>query len=454
MDIVDPLYGRMRFRGFIGELLFAPEVQRLREVRLANIDLVQFPGFAEISRFQHSAGVAYLAGEAASAMGLSRADTLNLQAAALYHDVASPPFGHAMEEVLKEHFGYDHEAETVRLIKGSAGGKGGSPPDEKGADPFCGEAVFAGQPSAIGRLARRRRFARQGAACERIAELAGGQGPLGPLIKGTMDLDNIDNVYRAAMAMGITREVEVPAALARSFRLVGGRVGLSETAAKLVRHWQRTRKAVYGALLADAYDFSLQGMLKHALELAVAPTDGYAPLIRQWHWKLTDVDLRTLLSQRRATRRILDRMRLGRVYPVIGFYRVEEPASLEEAVHVLAGVAEQAAAEAMGLSLYTHLWNDRRFRRIDLPVVREFPIDLVHAAPGSRPVSTAVVLGVLSAGRQAVTPAERRRVRGIYEAAFGRALPEQSLPIETPAPEEQQLGFTFFASHAGRDPAV
>jgi len=430
MDIVDPLYGRMRLRGFIGDLLFAPEIQRLREIRLANIDLVQFPGFAEISRFQHSAGVAYLAGEAARVMGLSRADTLNLQAAALYHDAASPPFGHAMEEVLKEHFGYDHEVETVRLIKGCAGS----------------EAVFAGKPPAIGRLTRRRRYARQGADCDRIAEIAGGQGPLGPLIKGTMDLDNIDNVYRAAMAMGITREVEVPLALARSFRLVGGRVGVSETAAKLVRHWQRTRRAVYGALLADAYDFSLQGMLKHALELAVAPTDGYAPLIRRGDWRLTDVDLRALIGRRRTTRRILDRMRLGRVYPIIGFYRVEEPATLDEPAHDLAGCAEQAAAQALNLRLYTHVWNDRRFRRIDLPVVREFPIDLVHAAPGTRPVSTAVVLGVLSAGRREVTLAERRRVRDLYEAAFGRPLPEQSLPIESPAPEEQQLALRFFAS--------
>ena len=47
--------------------------------------------------------------------------------------------------------------------------------------------------------------------------------------------------------MGISREVEVPVALARSFRLVGGRVGVSETAAKLVRHWQRTRKASGGS---------------------------------------------------------------------------------------------------------------------------------------------------------------------------------------------------------------
>jgi HD superfamily phosphohydrolase len=432
MDIVDPLHGRMRFTGLAGELLFTPEIQRLREVRLANIDLVQFPGFAEISRFQHSAGVAHLAGEAAAALGLSRADTLNLVAAALYHDAASPPFGHAMEAVLKEHYGYDHEAETVRLIRENGDG---------GAE--AGEAFFAGAPVGIGRVVRRRRFADQGADCARIAELAGGQGALGPLIQGTMDLDNIDNVYRAAMAMGISQAVEAPRILARSFRLVRGRVGVSETAVKFVRHWQRTRRAVYGALLADAYDFSLQGMLKHALEVAVAPADGAPPLLHRWHWRLTDVDLAAVLAQRRTTKAILDRMRLGRVYPVIGFYRVDDPQALEGSAHDLAGVAEGAVKQALGLTVYTHLWYDHRYRRIDLPVVREFPIDLVHATPGTRPVSTAVVLGVLAAERASVSPAERRRVKTLYEAAFGHALPEQSLPIETPAPDEEQLALTW-----------
>ena len=80
---------------------------------------------------------------------------------------------------------------------------------------------------------------------------------------------------------------------------------------------------------------------------------------------------------------------------------------------------------------------------LDLPMVSEFPIDVVHTRPGSWPASTAVVLGVLSVNRQDVSQAERRRVRQIYEAALDRALPEQSLPIETPAPDEQQLAIRF-----------
>src|SRR4051794_40803056 len=102
---VDPIYGRMRFPDFITALIYCPAVVRLREIRMANINFVLFPGFAESSRFEHSLGTCFLAGMASESLGLSERERFILMAAALYHDAGTPPFAHATEEVLAESFG-------------------------------------------------------------------------------------------------------------------------------------------------------------------------------------------------------------------------------------------------------------------------------------------------------------------------------------------------------------
>ena len=65
VEVLDPLYGDVRFSEAISELLRTPIVQRLRHVRLSNIDSTAMPGIAGITRYEHSLGVAFLAGHAA-----------------------------------------------------------------------------------------------------------------------------------------------------------------------------------------------------------------------------------------------------------------------------------------------------------------------------------------------------------------------------------------------------
>ena len=60
---LDPLYGRIRLDDDLIALVRTPVVQRLRHVRLSNIDSVDMPAIANLSRFEHVLGVAYLAGE-------------------------------------------------------------------------------------------------------------------------------------------------------------------------------------------------------------------------------------------------------------------------------------------------------------------------------------------------------------------------------------------------------
>src|SRR6266403_323189 len=61
--IWDPLYGLLALSPLERKFAFAPEVQRLRQVRLCNIDSLLIPGAAHVSRFEHALGVLRLANE-------------------------------------------------------------------------------------------------------------------------------------------------------------------------------------------------------------------------------------------------------------------------------------------------------------------------------------------------------------------------------------------------------
>ena len=61
MYIWDALYGKIDFSPFVYRCMLTPEVQRLREVRLCNINSLFITGSANTNRFEHSVGTAYLA---------------------------------------------------------------------------------------------------------------------------------------------------------------------------------------------------------------------------------------------------------------------------------------------------------------------------------------------------------------------------------------------------------
>ncbi|MDD2351790.1 MAG: HD domain-containing protein, partial [Synergistaceae bacterium] len=121
MKIYDRLYKELKFPKTINELLDCPGLLRLRDVRMANNQFVAFPSFLTATRYGHSLGVCYLAGICAESLELSEKDTLELMMACLYHDVGTPPFAHAMEEVLQAKFGFNHELNLKNLIMDNTG---------------------------------------------------------------------------------------------------------------------------------------------------------------------------------------------------------------------------------------------------------------------------------------------------------------------------------------------
>ena len=118
MQIFDRLYGEIKFPDIIQGLLDCPGLLRLRDVRMANNQFAAFPAFSNSSRYEHSIGVCHLAEICAKSLDLSEKDTIELMMACLYHDVGTPPFAHAMEEVLQAVYGFDHEENLRQIIEG------------------------------------------------------------------------------------------------------------------------------------------------------------------------------------------------------------------------------------------------------------------------------------------------------------------------------------------------
>ena len=96
MYIWDALYGKIEFDSLTIKCMMSPEVQRLREVRLCNINSLCLTGGANVNRFEHSVGTAYLAiiniNSILQRHIADEQEKQNFVIAALLHDVANGPF--------------------------------------------------------------------------------------------------------------------------------------------------------------------------------------------------------------------------------------------------------------------------------------------------------------------------------------------------------------------------
>lgn len=265
----DPLYGRVQLDDLEWQLLKTPEFQRLRYIRMCNINSLLVTGASEISRYEHSIGVLYLAREWLAHAGAQYANSnsIELRAAALLHDMQTGPFGHSLQYVLEE----DHDFVHQDIAHGQ---------QMQYHQQLTANAAFAGLPFSARAVL--------GPRWETVTDLINGGGALGPLINGTMDLDNIDNVVRLAFHAGLARhdDVQVAIELARSIIPLGKSIKMPESLIPAVTRWQRIRERLYEFLLLDWAEFSAKGMLTRAMETAIQLN-----LIGTDSWIYTDDEL-------------------------------------------------------------------------------------------------------------------------------------------------------------------
>lgn len=302
---LDPLYGRIRLDDDLIALVRTPVIQRLRHVRLSNIDSVDMPAIANLSRFEHVIGVAYLAGEVGFRSGLTPLDLLVLKGSALIHDWAITSFGHLVEEALQyvgTHF--NHEQRLREIISGEAR-------DEIGGVDL---QILAGRETGLTAWARKVAGAEATHLLAEMMEHVRGRGRRGRVIAGDIDLDNIDNVFRMAFHMGLPIERETPLRLAKA--IVGvteerGEPVFRANAESDVLSWKKMRRDVYQNLMLAERDFVGKVMILSATVGAFRAGE-----IGETDWSLVDHQfiMRLLGSTAREVRDTAERWIAGELW--------------------------------------------------------------------------------------------------------------------------------------------
>lgn len=124
--ITDRIYDHIQLPPLVTRVLDTPVVQRLRSLHQLGSSSYVFPT-ASHTRFEHSIGVAYMAGRMTSylrraqpELGMTEEDVHCCMLAGLLHDVGHGPFSHLFEDVIAKRChiaGFCHEAMSDRLAR-------------------------------------------------------------------------------------------------------------------------------------------------------------------------------------------------------------------------------------------------------------------------------------------------------------------------------------------------
>jgi HD superfamily phosphohydrolase len=258
---------------------------------------------------------------------------------------------------MKERFSFDHEIYLHNLLTGKT--------DDPGMEK-C--QIFMRRGLKLMRIVQSDEGRRLGLDIFRIADMAVGKGDYGSLVKADLDLDNIDNVIRAATAMGIRDSDSHDAeTLAASFRISDRRIIFHASSIDKMRKWRRTRYTLYDMIYGDIEDFALQTMLKCAIELLI-DTDDKAAKLLPVDWRLTDEELiRDRIMHNDEASSIMERITLYKPYECVGVFELpgtERRSLLENYMPKM----ERVASDFFGVECIANYTIDKRHRTLAEPV--------------------------------------------------------------------------------------
>ena len=162
--IRDSIHGNLPLDPFEIEVLDYPQLQRLRRVKQLGFISLIYPG-ANHSRFEHSIGTMHLASKLADQLELSKDDKDLVRIAGLLHDAGHGPFSHVSEAVL----GVNHDEITAFVIEKTS-------IHDKLSEKFD---------------------------TKEIIDIINGEGKLGPIISGDLDMDRMDYLIRDSHYTGV-----------------------------------------------------------------------------------------------------------------------------------------------------------------------------------------------------------------------------------------------------------
>uniref|UniRef100_A0A668SM76 HD domain-containing protein n=1 Tax=Oreochromis aureus TaxID=47969 RepID=A0A668SM76_OREAU len=121
----DPIHGHIELHPLLVKIINTPQFQRLRNIKQLGGVYFVYPG-ASHNRFEHSIGVAHLAGELAKALKVKQLEQINdqdvlcVQIAGLCHDLGHGPFSHFFDGMFMDAIKRDkkgkHEKASIEMF--------------------------------------------------------------------------------------------------------------------------------------------------------------------------------------------------------------------------------------------------------------------------------------------------------------------------------------------------
>ena len=231
--IKDPVHGDVLVAREDLALLDSPRVQRLRRIKQIGLGHLVYPG-ANHTRFEHSLGTMYIAGELSTRMGFETEDRRKIMISALIHDLGHGPFSHTSENFAMAASDIDHTKLTRKEI-------------------------LNGQTSEI--------LSSMDLDLGEIADIASGMdGELGRLLHSQVGVDRMDYLMRDAHYTGVAYGVIDYERIISTLIFHGGEVVIREKGRQAAESLLVARFLMYPAVYLHHVSRIADAMMFRALE--------------------------------------------------------------------------------------------------------------------------------------------------------------------------------------------
>jgi len=291
LEIIDALYGHISL-DIEKEALVVPELQRLRSIRLCNVNSPYITGGDGLNRFEHAIGTAYLAQEIVKDRKIEQIDRDAFVLAALYHDIVTASFGHSLEYLFESVTGDEYEHSNIWLMFLS------------GRTIQTSRPIYYGYKFSLNTVVDHKII-------EKISKILSGKHELSKFIANDIDIDNIDNVYRFAYHIGIKFDPEIPLILSKSLKYYDGSIIVDDRLVGFLSNWFKIRERLYIYLLENVGEFSAKALLERAFIESIKEE-----IISVDDWILTDFEILQVMFKdgNKVTRDCIQRLMTMKFY--------------------------------------------------------------------------------------------------------------------------------------------
>ncbi len=227
----DPLYGEIELEEIILDLVRkCPELKRLRYIGMMNFKSLNMLPLTTITRLEHTIGLSYLSQSFSKSNSLALKEKNELVVASLFHDVNCGSFGHSIEWAIDRFKPYNHETTTEWLT-------------DNQTSLFLDKKPIFIEQYGINRLNFDKEYHVD---LKRVFRIINGKDSFFINNSG-IDLDNIDNVFRMGLYMGLVKDKTVPATLSRCLKTRNdyNNFIVNQENQGLIKTWHDLRSEIY-----------------------------------------------------------------------------------------------------------------------------------------------------------------------------------------------------------------